>query len=250
MNEKKHWNQIAPTYNQEIFDVFQSDSKKVLSKYFKKHANPKHQAIDFGCGNGKAFSYLSSQFKNILGIDISRKLLNQAEKLPYNNISLKQADLTKRNRLPKVDFVFCCNVAILSGVESNMAILRNIQKTLKPNGNAVVVIPSLESALFSAWRLIDWYKKENVRPEKIESSELSGFAGKKTDILQGLISIDGVITKHYTQQEIKIIFSRCGLTVSKIEKIEYAWNSEFSKPPKWMKAPFPWDWLIECSNGI
>jgi SAM-dependent methyltransferase len=250
MNEEKHWNQIAPNYNQEIFDVFQSDSKKVLTKYFKKHSNPNHLAIDFGCGNGKAFSYLSPRFKNILGIDISQKLLNQAKKLPYNNITLKQADLTKRNRLPKVDFVFCCNVAILSSVDNNLAILRNIQRTLKPNGNALVVIPSLESALFSAWRLIDWYKKENVKPEKIEGSELSGFAGKKTDILQGLISIDGVITKHYTQQEIEIIFSRSGLTVSKIEKIEYAWNSEFSKPPKWMKAPYPWDWLVECSNEI
>src|SRR5882672_7779026 len=107
MNEEKHWNHIAPTYNEEIFDVFQSDTKKVLRRYFKKHTNLNHHAIDFGCDNGKAFSYLSPRFKNVLGIDISQKLLNQAKSLPYKNVVLKQADLTKVLRVPKADFIFC-----------------------------------------------------------------------------------------------------------------------------------------------
>jgi SAM-dependent methyltransferase len=248
MNEEKHWNHIAPTYNKEIFDVFQSDTKKVLATYFEKHTNPKHSAVDFGCGNGKAFSYLAPRFKNVLGLDISQKLLNQAKLLPYENVLLKQADLTKTLRLPKADFVFCCNVAILPEVETNLSIIKNIQKTLKPGGHALVVIPSLESMIYSAWRLIDWYKKEKVKPEKIDQSEWSGFAGKKIDILQGLVSIDGHTTKHYTQPEIEVVLSRCGLSVSKIAKIEYGWNSEFAKPPKWMGAPYPWDWLVECGK--
>ena len=168
MNEEKHWNHIAPTYNAEIFDVFQSDTKKVLAKYFKKYTNLKHEAIDFGCGNGKAFFYLAPRFKKVFGLDISQKLLNQAKTLPYTNVSLKQADLTKALKIPKADFIFCCNVAILPEVETNIAIIKNIQKTLKPGGHALVVIPSLESMIYSAWRLIDWNKKENVKPEDIE----------------------------------------------------------------------------------
>src|SRR5258708_37238050 len=249
MNEKKHWNRIAPTYNAEIFDVFESDAKKKLIGYFKKHGNKNHDAIDFGCGNGKAFSYLSPRFKTVLGLDISQKLLDQAKLLPYKNIKLEQADLTKQLRYPKANFIFCCNVAILPEVESNIAILKNIRKSLKRGGEALVVIPSLESMIFSAWRLIDWYKKEGVTPEKIDASELSGFMNRKTDILQGCVSIDGVTTKHYTEQEIEVVFHRCGLTVSKIEKIEYSWKSEFPKPPKWMNEPYPWDWLVECANG-
>jgi hypothetical protein len=27
-------------------------------------------------------------------------------------------------------------------------------------------------------------------------------------------------------------------------KLEYGWKTEFSHPPRWMKAPFPWDWLV------
>jgi SAM-dependent methyltransferase len=248
MNEEKHWNYIAPTYNREIFDVFQSDTKKILAKYFKKHGDLKHEAIDFGCGNGKAFFYLAPRFKKVLGLDISQKLLNQAKTLPYSNVSLKQADLTKRLSGAKADFIFCCNVAILPEVETNIAIIKNIQKALKPGGLALVIIPSLESLIYSAWRLIDWNKKEKVKPKDIDPSEYAGFSGKKIDILQGLVSIDGRTTKHYTNEEIEVVFSRCGLKVSKIEKIEYGWNSEFAQPPKWMKAPYPWDWLVECGK--
>jgi len=249
MNEEKHWNYIAPTYNIEIFDVFLNDTKKVLPKYFKKYADVRHDAIDFGCGNGKAFSYLAPRFRNVLGLDISQKLLNQAKALSYPNVTLKRVDLTKQIRVSKAYFIFCCNVAILPEVDANTAIIKNIQKNLAPGGSALVVIPSLESMVFSAWRLIDWYKQEKVKPEQIDPSEYSGFSGKKINILQGLVSIDNHTTKHYTQQEIEVIFPRCGLTISKIEKIEYGWNSEFAKPPKWMKAPFPWDWLVICSNA-
>jgi hypothetical protein len=100
--------------------------------------------------------------------------------------------------------------------------------------------------LFSSWRLIDWYKREGVKPNEIDDDEISGFRPKKHEILQGLININGVLTKHYTAPEIDIVFSRAGFTVTSIERIEYDWNSEFSSPPSWMKDPYPWDWLVEC----
>jgi SAM-dependent methyltransferase len=248
MNEKKRWNVIAPTYNDEIFDVFRSDKLKKLPRYFKKHANPQHSAIDFGCGNGKAFSYLAPKFKHVLGLDISQGLLDQARALGYPNVSLQQKDLAVPNlRLPKAEFAFCCNVAILSDVEMNHRLIKNVQKSLKPKGNAVFVIPSMESVLLSGWRLIDWYKKEGVHPKDIDADEISSFKSKKHEILQGLININGVLTKHYSEPEIEIVFAKAGFTITSIEKIEYDWNSEFSKPPTWMKAPFPWDWLVECT---
>src|SRR5260370_35121012 len=122
MNEKKHWNRIAPTYNAEIFDVFESDAKKKLAGYFKKHGNKNHDAIDFGCGNGKAFTYLSPSFKTVLGLDISLKLLDQPKLLHYKTIKLEQEDLTTQLRDPKANLIFCCNVAILPEVGATITI--------------------------------------------------------------------------------------------------------------------------------
>jgi SAM-dependent methyltransferase len=247
MKEKRHWNEIAHRYNEEIFDVFQNDKKRRLPQYFKKNSGPKKLAIDLGCGNGKAFKYLSPLFARVLGFDISQELLNQAKTLPYKNIDLKCQDLTQKGlRLPKADFVFSCNVVMFPKIEMNYVMLQNIHRSLKPGGRAVLVVPSLESVLFSSWRLISLYEKEGVPPTEIPTDEFDYFKATKREIVQGIIYIDGVPTKHYQEPEIEVVFNKAGLHITALEKLEYAWDTEIDSPPSWLGKPFPWDWLIEC----
>ena len=241
MNQKTHWDGIGKKYDGEIFDVFKSDKLKILPYALKKHANTAHRAIDFGCGMGKAFPYLAPAFNYVLAIDISSELLKIARQSPYKNISCKRADLTsKRLTFPHVDFIYCCNVIMLPEIEKNVALIENAYKALRPSGTAFIVLPSLESIFFSTRRLIDWYKKEGVSPEQIPNAEL--------DILQGIIHIDKVPTKHYSEPGIQVLFGEAKLTLTAVEKLEYHWETEFASPPDWMKATYPWDWLVECKK--
>ncbi|NOT76360.1 MAG: class I SAM-dependent methyltransferase [Cyclobacteriaceae bacterium] len=249
MNQRSHWDGIGSNYQDEIFDVFKSDRNSRLKYYFEKHSNPKSKAIDFGCGVGKAFPYLSPAFSSVLGIDISSELLSIARLGKFSNVTCKRADLTSRNLVfPPTDFVFCCNVIMLPELDKNIAMIRNIHKALSSNGTAVIVVPSLESVMFSSWRLMEWYKKEGVNPSEIPASELSYYKGSKREILQGIIYIDKIPTKHYSESEIRVLFSEAKLNITALEKLEYEWNTEFDSPPSWMKAPYPWDWLIEIKK--
>ena len=249
MDEESHWNKIAHSYEDEIFDVFRSDKDQKLSACFKKYADNHQVAIDLGCGIGKAFPYLSPAFKKVLAVDISDRCLDLAANDRYTNIEFQKVDLTEKDlKLPAADFAFCCNVLLLPDLEKNITIIENAFKSLKKNSAAVFVVPSLESILFYAWRLIEWNKKEGVKPADIPDSEFSYFNGSKRDLFQGLIKIDGVTTKHYSHSEIQVIFREAGFKVETIDKIEYEWNTEFAEPPKWLKDPYPWDWLIECSK--
>lgn len=249
MNEKQHWNKIAHKYNDEIFDVFNSDKDKKLAHYFKKHSNKNHTVIDFGCGNGKAFPFLAPLFKSVVGIDISQELINQAKKRPHKNTSFHTLDLSKKNlKLPKVNFVFSCNVIMLPVLKKNYEMLRNIYNALLPGSKAVIVIPSFDSAMFSAWRIVDFHRRQGTKPNEIPSADLAYLKSSRTDIAQGILQIDGVPTKHYSELELGVIFNEAKLSITKIDKINYGWDSEFASPPKWMKDPYPWDWLIECEK--
>lgn len=248
MNQEKHWNNIASTYDDEVFDVFQSDKNKILQSYFKKHSNRKHDAIDFGCGIGKAFKYMAPAFRKVLAIDISEECLVQARSNPYTNITYKRQDLTKNLRLPAAHFALCCNVAILPEPERDYAMIRNIQKSLRKGGSALVVIPSFESIFYASWRLVEWYKKEGVKPGRIPKSEFNYFKGGVTDVVQGIMNINGVPTKHYSAEEIHVVFAEAGFQVTALEKLEYDWKTEFSSIPSWLKAPYPWDWMVECKK--
>jgi SAM-dependent methyltransferase len=249
MNEESHWNRIAHSYEDEIFDVFKSDKKKKLSVYFKKYGNKDHVAIDLGCGIGKAFPYLSPAFKKVLAVDISDKCLDIAANDQYTNIEFQKTDLTDPDlKLPSADFAFCCNVLLLPQLDKNIAMIRNAHKALKKNSAAVFVVPSLDSIMFYAWRLIEWNKLEGVKPADIPETEFSYFSGTKRDLFQGLIKIDGVTTKHYSHPELEVIFREAGFKIETIDRVEYEWTTEFAEPPKWLKDPYPWDWLVEVSK--
>lgn len=249
MNQELHWNKIGVNYDDEVFDVFKSDRNQTLSKYFQKHANKKNDAIDFGCGTGKAFEYLAPAFRHVLALDISGELLKLAKTRGYTNITYKRADLTRSGvKLPLAQFGLCCNVAILPEPDRNKAIFRTIARGLAPDGTALIVIPSLESIFYSSWRMIEWYKKEKVQPEDIPKDELLYYKGRTIDILQGIININGVRTKHYTAPELHVTAQESGLTVTALEKLEYDWSTEFTDPPDWLQGPYPWDWMLEVKK--
>jgi ubiquinone/menaquinone biosynthesis C-methylase UbiE len=249
MNQEAHWNNIAGKYDDEVFDVFKSDKNQILKKYFSKHSNKSHNATDFGCGIGKAFEYLSPAFKQIQALDISEECIGIAKTRGYKNITYKRADLTNQNvKLPPAQFGLCCNVAILPELKKNRAIIKTVSRGLSKGGSALFVVPSMESMFFASWRLVDWYKKEGVEPHEVPDHELNYFKGHTTDIIQGIIYINGVPTKHYSHSEIHVLFEEAGLAITAIEKLEYSWETEFDSPPAWLKAPFPWDWMVECKK--
>jgi SAM-dependent methyltransferase len=247
MDQEKHWNTIAHSYDDEIFNVFKNDRKRILPEYFQKHANKKHRAIDFGCGVGKAFPYLAPLFNDIIAIDISSECLTIARENQFTNIQYECLDLSTENlTFPSADFAFCCNVIMLPEVNKNRIMIRNIYRTLKRKGTAVIVIPSLESIFFSSWKLIQLYGKEGIKPDEIPSHEFDYFNRTKLDIIQGIINLSGVPTKHFSKPELEVLFREEGLTITGIEKVEYDWNTEINSPSTELDGPYPWDWLVEC----
>ena len=208
--------------------------------------------LDVGSKKGSDIEYwFNNNVKRVIGLDISQNCINTSKKVvaenAYSNISLRRMDLSKpKLNLPPCDFASCVNVVMLPALKKNFSIISNIQKTLKKNRIAVFVIPSLESKLFTAQQLIRWHEKDGVKAEEIPGSEFSHISKSRRATVQGLVKIDTEPTKHYLHVEILALFASAGFTVTAIEKLQYSWTTEFETPPKWMREPFPWDWLVEC----
>jgi SAM-dependent methyltransferase len=250
MNDALHWNNIADNYDKEIFNVFKSDKKRKLKKYVMKYANKKNTAIDFGCGVGKALPLLSPLFKEIIGIDVSKKCIAIAKSSPYKNVSFKEADLAaKKIDVPTVDFAFCCNVAMSDDISRNQRIINNVLSALNKGGVAVFVLPSMESVTHSAMSLINWYQKEGTGMSEIPSDEFNHFISRTPKQVQdGIVNIDNVPTKHYLFTELYSIFNTGNFSMQLLDRLEYGWDTEFESPPGWMQAPYPWDWVVEVKK--
>jgi len=165
-------------------------------------------------------------------------------------VSFKEADLAARKiDVQPVDFAFCCNVAMSDDVDRNHRIIHNVLSALNKGGVAVFVLPSMESVTHSAMSLINWYQKEGVGMSEIPSDEFNHFISRTPkQVHEGIVNIDNVPTKHYLFTELYALFNTEKYSMQLLDRLEYGWDTEFESPPRWMQAPYPWDWVVEVKR--
>lgn len=247
-----YWDHHAKIYEREIFDVFKNNKGGKLQSYMRACADKNSDAIDFGCGVGKGLKYLSPLFRHVTAVDISQQCLDIASgrSSQFKNVTFQKRDLAKEKVIaPNAHFGFCCNVAMLPDIELNRNIITTAYKSLAKNSSAIFVLPSLESFMFSTWQLIEWHTRDGTKPKDVPDSVFGLPEEKVKNIFQGLVHLDGVLTKHFLEEELHVLFTSAKFTVEKIEKLEYDWSTEFPDGfPSWLRAPYPWDWMILCSK--
>jgi 2-polyprenyl-3-methyl-5-hydroxy-6-metoxy-1,4-benzoquinol methylase len=244
--DKSYWNRMGKIYRDEIFSVAESDESKIIKRALRKYAGTGGVAADFGCGIGGFVPMLARHFKRVYAIDFSRSCLQKAESEhgDLGHVSFHCADLTKpKLSFPKVDFILCVNAVITSSLSKRVGIFKNLSAHVKKGGYLFLVVPSLESAYLTNYRLIQWNLDDGMLPS---SAIVSGFEKPKSPtacLHQGIVEIDKVPTKHYLKEELTATLEDLNFDVVSFQKVEYGWNTEFDSPPAWMKAPYPWDWL-------
>ena len=241
--DRTYWEKIAPDYNEEIFDVLKNDSKGIIVSAIKKVAANNKTIIDIGCAIGKWLPVLSPAFKKVYAVDISAENLEIAKKLypEYTNVEYGRIDMSSpKAKMPLCDVAICINAILTDSLKKRNVFFTNLKKCIKKKGHLILVIPSLESSMLTSIIRQRW------NPDK----DANGVINKKKsgaqlkNILQGNAEIDRVPTKHYLKEELQLLLSNEGFIAEDFQKIEYEWDTEFLKPPKWLTEPKPWDWMV------
>ena len=133
--------------------------EKMRAKTIVKLANvSKHDSvIDVGCGEGYILSLLPKAKKSI-GLDISKVALNRAKKFLQNrkDIELLLGDGQNiRFEDDSFDVVICSEM--LEHIPNPHAVIKELHRILKPNGNLVVSIPD-ESRIKQIMQIVKFFK--------------------------------------------------------------------------------------------
>ncbi|MFH1371726.1 MAG: class I SAM-dependent methyltransferase [Planctomycetota bacterium] len=247
--KREYWNNMSCCYEDEIFSVLHNDRKGLVLEQIRKLGAPEKIAADYGCGIGHFLPSLSESFQKVFAIDISRGLIAKAKKNCSNlsNVEYLTADLSATGlRLADTHFILSVNTLIMPSLAVRLRILDVMAGHILNDGHLVLVVPSLESAMLTNFRLIQTNLRNGFNPA---SAVRAGFEKNENNHLrQGIIPIDNVPTKHYLKEELVALLERRDLHVEEIRKIEYPWDTEFDSPPGWLKNPFPWDWLITAQK--
>jgi len=265
--EKGYWEKIAPSYETEIFDVLKNDKSGKIVKAILSFAGPKKSVIDIGCAVGKWMPVLSPVFGKVQAIDISNNNLKiAAKKYPqYTNITYERVDMsatslkpatilksnsnlssTTQSKVKKYDSAICINAILTSSLKKRDLFFKHMVSFIKKGGDLVLVVPSLESKLFSHI-VANKYNVDDAKKDKAPTGKRA--ISQIRFIKDGVTDIDDVPTKHFLKEELELLLDLAGFTVEKIEKINYKWSTEFHKPPSWLKNPQPWDWMVKAKKN-
>jgi SAM-dependent methyltransferase len=240
---RDYWEQMAPSYDEEIFDVLKNDTKGIIRKAIKKYGKGAKSVMDIGCAIGKWLPVLSPLFENVVAVDISQKNLEIARKkyLSLTNIEYRRVDMSSRTKIAPCEMGICINAILTPSLKERQVFFASLSRCIRKGGHLVLTIPSLES-----WLLTSILQEQFQIEKKGSRKEKNGRAAirKWNQIVEGNADIDKVPHKHYLKEELEILLNRAGFEPIEFRKIEYGWKTEFSKPPGWLKKPLPWDWMV------
>lgn len=245
--KRAYWEQMAPAYDEEIFDLLKNDSRSLVRAEIKKFAGKKKTAIDIGCAIGKWLPVLAPQFQKVVALDISARNLEiaRARHPQFSNIEYRRADMSATTtRLPACDFGICINAILTPDQQDRDRFFRALRSCIRKGGHLIITVPSLESWLLTHIVQQKWKIDASLFPSA------SARAAKKKwhNILQGNADIDAVPHKHYLREELALLLAREKMEACSFQKIEYEWRTEFHQPPRWLKEPRPWDWMVTAKR--
>lgn len=242
--DRNYWEKIAPQYNEEIFDVLQNDNKGIIAEAIIESGAPHKTVMDAGCAVGKWIPLLANHYQRVIAADISEKNLELAASInkEFNNIEYLRIDLSAGNiTISPCDVVICINAILTDSLSKRTNFYNALSLCVKPGGTLILVVPSIESALLSAFMYDQIMLDMNKKPKK----ETKGNpVAKYNNLKRGIVELDEVPTKHHLKEELVVLLQKEGFKVTRTEKIEYKWETEFDNPPEWMGAPYPWDWMV------
>ena len=245
--DRGSWHSLGDDFDELVFDVVGSDVRGVVRRTVDRHRIGSRVAAEFGCGIGRTLPLLSRRFRDVYAIDFAPSLLEVARRrcTRLDNVHYVQADLSRSSGGVKgVQLALCVNALLAPEREKRAGLLRTIRRSLASRSRLILVVPSLESVLFTNSRLIEWNRRAGLRGRDLRRESIPASARTSRDLLDGVVDLDGFRTHHHLREGALVALRDADFDPIDVQRVEYRWDDYFDRPPRWMGEPLPWDWLL------
>jgi SAM-dependent methyltransferase len=225
---RAQWNHLADEFETEVCDIAREETEDRLSRYVRAaRLTPKRSVlVDLGCGLGSFIRRFQDRFRKITAVEYAPRIIARAKKncAGVTNVRWLTMDIPRSAKTigAVADLTVCMNVITSPSRAKRNAIWKAIASVTKPNGYALIVVPSLESE----------HMVQQVSGEALPA-KLAG----------GLVQRDDAVQKHFERRELDAILPRYGFIVVRLGRAYYPWSKEGMRKPRFAGARQPWDWV-------
>lgn len=149
MKSEKMWDQLAKNWGKPGVRLGENDLK--IIELAKKHLNPSHVVLDYGCATGSIALEIAGMAKEVHGIDISSNMIeiakSKADEMNIKNIGFARRAIFDES-LEKESFDVILALNILHLVENSSQVMERVNQLLKPGGIFISATPCLGEKTF------------------------------------------------------------------------------------------------------
>jgi SAM-dependent methyltransferase len=229
---RAQWNRLADEFETQVCDIAREETEDQLSRYVRAaRPLPKSSVlVDLGCGLGSFIRRFQDRFLEITAVEYAPRIIARAKKncAGVAKVRWLTMDIPRSARTigTVADLTVCMNVITSPSEAKRNAIWEAVAKVTKPNGYALIVVPSLESE-----RMVQQVSRRGRRTKA--PAAMPG----------GLVQRDDAVQKHFERQEFDAILSRHGFVAVRLGRAYYPWSKEGMRKPRLAGAAGPWDWV-------
>jgi SAM-dependent methyltransferase len=142
LSPAKFWDELAPEYDEFVASTWSKQFKpEDEAEFFDELFKGRRLILDLGCGTGRTIRLLSGRGYELVGIDISKKMLQIAKGLSSDSEGVKRDSyvLADIKHLPFLDSTFDAAFSLHDGLmympfDQKLHAFGEISRVLKPGG--------------------------------------------------------------------------------------------------------------------
>lgn len=248
------WSDSAAKYDTEFLDPFRDNVENPLLAMIASIpddlAGAMHVA-DLGCGTGPLLQVLINKFGKVYALDFAAEMLAACRSRLGEDASQKVAFLNRamhelEDLSGTLDLAYSVNSLVMPDLRVVDKTLKNIFLALKPGGQFMGVVPSIDAIHHHTLMLWDTYLDQGYSMEEAERLVATHMEHHMYDFALGRFKFGELFQKFWQPDELRYHLKKAGFVNITLVKLEYPWDDSLAGYKHLKEHPRTWDWTFEA----
>ena len=160
-NQDRHWSRHAARYDELFLDPYGPDVENPLWEALAAVPDAAKKTVaDLGCGTGPLLPYLAERFNRVIALDFAPGMLERAAARLGPEAAARVTFLERPmhdldDLAGQLDVAVAVNSLVMPDVRLIDRTLRSIRASLRPGGQFLGVVPSIDTICYHLMLLMD-----------------------------------------------------------------------------------------------
>jgi SAM-dependent methyltransferase len=246
-DQGQHWSRHARRYDEVFLDPFRPDVENPWLDALGSIPDASAKTvIDLGCGTGPLLPRLLARFGKVLALDFAPGMIRRARKRlgpDANRVTFLERPMDDLADLEgRVDVAVAINSLVMPDLRAIDRTLAAIQRTLRPGGLLIGVVPAMDAIQYHTMLFIDRALAQGMTPEQAEREAAFEVEHSYYDFTFGRFEYQGLRQKFWQPFEVEHRLRKAGFTQVRLERVLYPWDDSVYGGADFSDHPRSWDW--------